>query len=61
MIVRAALLLLVPAAPVLHYLLGLSAIWVFVAGVCGIAVLAEWIRVATINWPCIPARRSAGC
>src|SRR5689334_4219583 len=47
MIVRAALLLLVPAAPVLHYLLGLSAIWVFAAGICGIAVLAEWIRVAT--------------
>jgi len=37
----------VPVAPVLHYVLGLPSIWVFAAGIVGIGVLADWIRVAT--------------
>jgi len=44
---RYALLALVPLAPVLHYTLGLPALWVFAAGILGVGVLAEWIRVAT--------------
>lgn len=42
-----ALLLAVPVAPALRYLLGASPLWVFVAGALGIAVLADWIRRAT--------------
>jgi len=45
--IRCALLALVPVAPVLHYALGLPALWVFAAGILGVGVLAEWIRVAT--------------
>lgn len=44
---RVALLVLVPLAPVLDYGLGLPALAVFVAGILGIGVLADWIRVAT--------------
>ena len=34
------LLLLIPVAPVLHYLLGASSTWVFLAGALAVAVLA---------------------
>lgn len=45
--IRIALLLLVLIAPVLKYGFGFSSLWVFVAGIAGIGVLAEWIRLAT--------------
>lgn len=45
--IRYVLLALVPVAPVLHYVLGLPALWVFATGILGVGVLAEWIRVAT--------------
>lgn len=45
--IRYALLALVPLAPVLHYALGLPALWVFAAGILGVGALAEWIRIAT--------------
>ena len=45
--IRLALLALVPVAPVLHYVLGLPPTWVFLAGVAGVGVLADWIRAAT--------------
>ena len=41
------MLLLVPVAPVMEYVFHLSPLWVFVAGIAGVAVLAEWIRAAT--------------
>lgn len=41
------LLLLVPVAPILKYLVGASPVWVFATGAVGIAVLADWIRRAT--------------
>ena len=44
---RLGLLLLVPVAPAMEYVFHLPPLWVFVAGVAGVAVLAEWIRVAT--------------
>jgi Ca2+:H+ antiporter len=44
---RLLLLLLVPIAPFAHYLLAASPIWVFIAGIAGIAILAEWIRYST--------------
>lgn len=44
---RLLLLLLVPIAPLLDYLFQVSPLWVFVAGLAGIAILAEWIRTAT--------------
>jgi Ca2+:H+ antiporter len=46
-VIRIVLLTLVPAAPVLEYLLGAPPLLVFGAGVVGIAVLAEWIRFST--------------
>ena len=45
--IHAALLMLAPIAPVLEYGFGLSPIWVFVAAVAAIGILAEWIRAAT--------------
>jgi len=42
-----ALLLVVPIAPALKYLLGAPPIALFVAGAAGVAVLADWIRRAT--------------
>ncbi|MBW4024738.1 MAG: calcium/proton exchanger [Proteobacteria bacterium] len=45
--IRLFLLALVPIAPILHYLLGLPPIWVFIAGILGIGILADWIRIAT--------------
>ncbi len=45
--IRVALLLLVPIAPVLQYLVHAAPLWVFVTGIAGVAVLAEWIRAAT--------------
>ena len=45
--VRLALLLLVPLAPAAEFLFGLPPLYVFVAGIAGIAILAEWIRAAT--------------
>ncbi len=45
--IRLFLLAVVPLAPVLHFAFGLPAIWVFAAGVLGIGVLADWLRVAT--------------
>ncbi|MBS0642400.1 MAG: calcium/proton exchanger, partial [Proteobacteria bacterium] len=44
---RLFLLAIVPVAPVLHYLLGVPPIWVFLAGIVGVGVLADWIRAAT--------------
>lgn len=41
------LLLIVPIAPVLHYLVGGSPLLVFATGAIGIAVLADWIRRGT--------------
>lgn len=45
--IRIALLLAVPVAPLLKYGFGLSPLWVFAAGIAGVAILAEWIRAAT--------------
>jgi Ca2+:H+ antiporter len=45
--IRVTLLLLVPVAPVAAYGFNLTPIWIFLAGIAGIAILAEWIRVAT--------------
>ncbi len=45
--IQLGLLLLVPVAPVLHYAFGLPPLWVFVAGILGVGVLADWIRAAT--------------
>ena len=45
--IRLALLLLVPAAPLLQYVFHIAPVWVFVAGIVGVAVLADWIRAAT--------------
>ncbi len=45
--IRLALLLLVPAAPLLQYVFHIAPLWVFVAGIVGVAVLADWIRAAT--------------
>lgn len=45
--IRIALLALVPLAPLAAYGFHLSSLWVFIAGVAGIAILAEWIRAAT--------------
>jgi len=47
--IRLGLLLLVPVGPVLHYALGFPPLWVFVAGILGVGVLADWIRAATEN------------
>ena len=44
---RLILLAAVPVAPVLHGVFGLPPIWVFAAGLVGIGVLADWIRLAT--------------
>lgn len=41
-----ALLLLIPGAPLLHYLAA-SPPWVFLTGAVAIAVLADWVRRAT--------------
>lgn len=45
--IRAALLLLVPVAPALEFLFRAPPLWIFVAGIGGVAILAEWIRAAT--------------
>ncbi len=45
--IRIALLVLVSIAPLAEHGFHLSPIWIFVAGIVGIAVLAEWIRAAT--------------
>ena len=42
-----ALLLVVPVAPALEYLVGASPFWVFLAGAAAIAILADWVRRAT--------------
>ena len=42
-----ALLAVVPVAPVLAYLVGAPAVWVFLVGAAGVAVLADWVRRAT--------------
>jgi Ca2+:H+ antiporter len=46
---RRLLLLLVPVAPALHYALGAPPALVFAAGLLGVGVLADWIRLATEN------------
>ena len=46
-IIRLGLLVVVPVAPVLHGLIGASSTWVFLAGIIGVGVLADWIRTAT--------------
>ena len=43
------LLLVVPIAPILHYLVGGSPLLVFASGAVAIAVLADWIRRGTEN------------
>ncbi|NPU13156.1 calcium/proton exchanger [Bradyrhizobium sp. 83002] len=43
----AALLLIVPIAPALHYLVGAPQLWIFFAAAAAIAVLADWVRRAT--------------
>lgn len=45
--IRLALLALVPVAPIMHYVFGLPPIWVFLAGILSVGVLADWIRAAT--------------
>ena len=45
--IRLAMLALVPVAPAMHYVFGLPPIWVFLAGILGVGVLADWIRTAT--------------
>lgn len=45
--IRTALLALVPIAPVLHYLVHLPPIWVFLTGILGVGILADWIRAST--------------
>ena len=45
--IRLLLLLLVPVAPLLQYVFHIAPIWVFIAGIIGVAVLADWIRAAT--------------
>ena len=45
--IRWALLAVTLVAPVMHYGFGMSGLFVFVAGVAGVAALAEWIRAAT--------------
>ncbi|NPD69815.1 calcium/proton exchanger (plasmid) [Lichenicola cladoniae] len=45
--IRLGLLLVVPIAPLLQYMFHASPIWVFLAGILGVAVLADWIRAAT--------------
>lgn len=45
--IRLLLLLALPVAPALHYLFGAAPIWVFLAGIVAVGVLADWIRAAT--------------
>jgi Ca2+:H+ antiporter len=45
--IRLWLLLVVPLAPVLHYGFGVRPSFVFLAGIAGVGVLADWIRAAT--------------
>lgn len=45
--IRLWLLALLPVAPLLHYGFGLPALWVFLAGILAVGVLADWIRAAT--------------
>ncbi len=45
--IRLGLLLVIPVAPALEYFFHVPPLWVFVAGIVSIAVLAEWIRVTT--------------
>jgi Ca2+:H+ antiporter len=45
-VIRWIVLALVPLGPILHAL-GLPPIWVFLAGILGVGVLADWIRRAT--------------
>ncbi len=42
--IRIALLPIIGIAPVLEYVFRFGSVWVFVSGLAGIAVLAEWIR-----------------
>jgi Ca2+:H+ antiporter len=44
--IRWVALALVPVGPILHAL-GVSPIWVFLTGILGVGVLADWIRRAT--------------
>ena len=44
--IRWVLLAIVPVGPILHFL-GLPPIWVFLTGILGVGVLADWIRRAT--------------
>lgn len=45
--IRTALLACVALAPVLQFVLRAPALWVFLAGIVGVGVLADWIRAAT--------------
>jgi Ca2+:H+ antiporter len=46
-LIRLGLLIAVPVAPLMHYVAGLPSIWVFLAGILGVGILADWIRAAT--------------
>lgn len=45
--IRLGLLPLAAVAPALKYVLGAPPVWVFLTGIIGVAVMADWIRVAT--------------
>jgi Ca2+:H+ antiporter len=45
--IRIALLGTVPVAPLLHYVFAAPPIWVFLTGIVGVGILADWIRAAT--------------
>ena len=45
--IRLALLATVPVAPILQYWFDLPPLWVFLAGIVGVGVLADWIRLST--------------
>lgn len=45
--IATGLLLTVPVARILKYVVGSSPVWIFAAGAVAIAVLADWIRRAT--------------
>lgn len=45
--IRLLLLPLAAVAPAMKYWFGMSPAWLFLAGIAGVAVMADWIRVAT--------------
>lgn len=45
--IRYVLLLAIPLSLVMRYVLGVSALWIFLVSAVAVAILAEWIRRAT--------------